>query len=118
MSLIKIEWTNKTNEDPYKKIHREGIVVYHNKRKEIIHCHPSYTYFKISKKGIETDLHYSSFTENYVEDFDLWTKFSVNDYINHIVNKPFDVLYDLNMDTNSYFSLVPLDVIKIIILML
>ena len=118
MSKIKLDWTNKTKEDPFKCIHYGGIVVYHNKLKKILYCTPKYTYFEMSDEKIKTDLRYNNYYENNVKDFDLWTSFLLYDHINDIVNGPFDILYDLNIDNNSYFSFLPLDLIENIIFIL
>jgi hypothetical protein len=116
MSIVKLEWINKTKENPLKCIHYGGIVIYHNKLNKIIYCTPKYTYFENSNK-IKT-LYYTSHYENNVKDFDLWAKFPIHDFINKIVNGPFDILYDLNIDNNSYFSFLPLDLIKKILFIL
>jgi len=116
MSKLNLEWFNREQNDPFKRSpYGGGIVVYHNKLKKLVYCEPEFTYFKDSRKGVKTDLHYSSYTENYVKNFNLWTNFPISNYINELVNNPFDILYDLNKDNNSYFSLLPLDVIKKII---
>lgn len=116
MSKIKLEWFNREQNDPFKRFPcYGGIVIYDNKLKKLIYCEPKFTYFRATKDGIQTDLHYSSYTENYVKDFDLWASFPIHKCISELVTSPFDILYDLNRDYNSYFSLLPLDVIKKII---
>jgi hypothetical protein len=80
-----------------------------------MYCEPKYTYFEVTNNKIKTDLHYSSYTENHVKDFDLWANFPIHRCISELVTSPFDILYYLNKDNNSYFSILPLDVIKKII---
>ena len=89
--------------------------MYHNQFKKLVHCTPRYTYYDQSAKGIKTDLYYSSYEENRVKDFDLWAEFNVQHYINDIVHKPFDILYDLKSNSKSYISCLPKELVDTII---
>ena len=120
---MQLQWINKADKDPLKEIHYGGIVVYHNKLKKLVHCTPRYTYFEESSKGIEdpplagvkTDLYYTSYEENRVKDFDLWAEFNIQDYINDLVHKPFDILYDLKVNSKSYIKYMPSELIDTIV---